>query len=264
MKLLTFAQDFLFGPLPKLFVYHDLQTPFFRKWRPGLSFSKSVYKVVYKFAHLFYTVFSERSRVKGAAMKVYKYIRVSTKAQGSRFGLDRQRHELNKAYPDAIEVVDEISGAKKERPGLDSLLSMVESGDKIVCVSLDRLGRNTADILSLVEELRTKGVSVHLLKENIDTSNNDAFTNFFITMLSAFAQLEREQMLERQAMTKEAMKAEGKNIGRPRTDSAKIEAAITLVNEGKSYREVSEIVGICPATICKAMKQYRAENAFQE
>lgn len=190
---------------------------------------------------------------------IYKYLRVSSKKQGSRFGLDRQQHELNKLYPDAEEIVDMISGAKKSRPGLDRLLSQVKEGDKIVCVSLDRLGRNTADTISLIEDLREKGVSVQFLKENIDTSNDDPFTNFFITMLSAFSQLEREMMLERIEMTKEAMQEQGLNIGRPSTPKAKVEAAIDLVeNKGKSYREASKIIGISPAKICQEMKKYRA------
>lgn len=198
-------------------------------------------------------------------MTNFGYMRVSTKKQGSRFGLERQKDALLSAgiKPQNL-YSDEMSGAKKNRPGLDELRGIVESGDSITCVSMDRLGRDTLDTITLIESLREKDVAVHFLKEGIDTSKNDAMTNCFIGIMACFAQLEREQMLERQEMAYESMKARGNQIGRPRIKSDTVETVIEKVNEGYSYREVAEIVKISPAKICQIMKQYRAENAFQE
>lgn len=191
-------------------------------------------------------------------MTDYGYMRVSTKKQGSRFGLERQKDALVSAGIEPQNLYsDEISGAKKNRPALDELRGIVESGDSITCVSMDRLGRDTLDTITLIESLREKGVAVHFLKEGIDTSKNDAMTNCFIGIMACFAQLEREQMLERQEMAYESMRARGKQIGRPKSPEDKIEAAISLVNEGKSYREVSKIVGLSPAKICQEMKKHR-------
>lgn len=191
-------------------------------------------------------------------MTDYGYMRVSTKKQGSRFGLERQKDALVSAGIEPQHLYsDEISGAKKNRPALDGLRGIVESGDSITCVSMDRLGRDTLDTITLIESLREKGVAVHFLKEGIDTSKNDAMTNCFIGIMACFAQLEREQMLERQEMAYESMRARGKQIGRPKSPEDKIEAAISLVNEGKSYREASKIVGLSPAKICQEMKKHR-------
>lgn len=191
-------------------------------------------------------------------MTDYGYMRVSTKKQGSRFGLERQKDALVSAGIEPQNLYsDEISGAKKNRPALDELRGIVESGDSITCVSMDRLGRDTLDTITLIESLREKDVAVHFLKEGIDTSKNDAMTNCFIGIMACFAQLEREQMLERQEMAYESMRARGKQIGRPKSPEDKIEAAISLVNEGKSYREVSKIVGLSPAKICQEMKKHR-------
>lgn len=191
-------------------------------------------------------------------MTNYGYMRVSTKKQGSRFGLERQKDALISAGIEPQNLYsDEISGAKKNRPALDELRGIVEAGDSITCVSMDRLGRDTLDTITLIESLREKGVAVHFLKEGIDTSKNDAMTNCFIGIMACFAQLEREQMLERQEMAYESMRARGKQIGRPKSPEDKIEAAISLVNEGKSYREVSKIVGLSPAKICQEMKKHR-------
>ena len=198
-------------------------------------------------------------------MTNYGYMRVSTKKQGSRFGLERQKDALISAGIEPQNIFsDEISGTKRNRPDLDELRGIAEAGDSITCVSMDRLGRDTLDTITIIESLREKGVAVHFLKERIDTSKNDAMTNCFIGIMACFAQLEREQMLERQEMAYESMRARGKKIGRPSTDSAKIETAIALVNEGKSYREVSKIVGLSPAKICLAMKEHRAEQTSQE
>lgn len=194
-------------------------------------------------------------------MTDYGYMRVSTKKQGSRFGLERQKDALISAGIEPQNLYsDEISGAKKNRPALDELRGIVESGDSITCVSMDRLGRDTLDTITLIESLREKGVAVHFLKEGIDTSKNDAMTNCFIGIMACFAQLEREQMLERQEMAYESMRARGKQIGRPKSPEDKIEAAISLVNEGKSYREVSKIVGLSPAKICQEMKKHRTRQ----
>lgn len=194
-------------------------------------------------------------------MTNYGYMRVSTKKQGSRFGLERQKDALVSAGIEPQNLYsDEISGAKKNRPALDELRGIVESGDSITCVSMDRLGRDTLDTITLIESLREKGVAVHFLKEGIDTSKNDAMTNCFIGIMACFAQLEREQMLERQEMAYESMRARGKQIGRPKSPEDKIEAAISLVNEGKSYREVSKIVGLSPAKICQEMKKHRTRQ----
>lgn len=196
-------------------------------------------------------------------MTEYGYMRVSTKKQGSRFGLDRQRDALIDAGIDPGNLVhDEISGAKKSRPGLDELRGIVEPGDTITCVSLDRLGRDTVDTITLVNDLRERGVSVHFIKEGIDTSKSDAMTNCFLGMMACFAQLEREQMLERQEMAYESMRARGKEIGRPKSPQSKVDTAIKLVTEdGMTYREASAIVGLSPAKICQEMKKYRMGNA---
>lgn len=194
-------------------------------------------------------------------MTDYGYMRVSTKKQGSRFGLERQKDALVSAGIEPQNLYsDEISGAKKNRPALDELRGTVEAGDSITCVSMDRLGRDTLDTITLIESLRERGVAVHFLKEGIDTSKNDAMTNCFIGIMACFAQLEREQMLERQEMAYESMRARGKQIGRPKSPEDKIEAAISLVNEGKSYREVSKIVGLSPAKICQEMKKHRTRQ----
>ena len=186
---------------------------------------------------------------------MYGYMRVSSKVQGSRWGLQRQQKQLLDYGIDKKNLIhDEISGSNRSRKGLNHLLDVVCDGDTVVVVSLDRLGRNVVDCLNLIQEFRDKNVDIVFLKENINTSNNDAMTNAFIAIASAFAQLEKERMLERVEETKAAMKEKGLDIGRPRVDQDKLDAAVSMYLEGKgSYRAISKIVGISPAKICLAV-----------
>lgn len=196
-------------------------------------------------------------------MTTYTYARVSTKKQGSqKFGLDRQVIEFkNAGYSIDNLVTDEISGSKMHRKGLDKLKKELVSGDTVVVVSLDRLGRSMVECVNLINEFREKGVAIVSLKESIDTSKDDAFTNFFIQMMLSFSELEKNLMLERQAAAYEAMREQGIELkGRPRKDKQTNEAVKMYLAGGKSYREVAELFGISAATVCNAVKKYREEH----
>ena len=196
-------------------------------------------------------------------MTTYTYARVSTKKQGSqKFGLDRQVIEFkNAGYSIDNLVTDEISGSKMHRKGLDKLKKELVSGDTVVVVSLDRLGRSMVECVNLINDFREMGVAIVSLKESIDTSKDDAFTNFFIQMMLSFSELEKNLMLERQAAAYEAMREQGIELkGRPRKDKQTNEAVKMYLAGGKSYREVAELFGISAATVCNAVKKYREEH----
>ena len=196
-------------------------------------------------------------------MTTYTYARVSTKKQGSqKFGLDRQIVEFkNAGYSIDNLVTDEISGSKMHRKGLNGLKKKLVAGDTVVVVSLDRLGRSMVECVNLINEFRENGSSVVSLKESIDTSKDDAFTNFFIQMMLSFSELEKNLMLERQAAAYEAMREQGIELkGRPRKDKQTNEAVKMYLQGGKSYREVAETFGISAATVCNAVKKYREEH----
>ena len=196
-------------------------------------------------------------------MKMRLYARVSTKKQGEeKFGLERQIIEFKNAgySPDEYELyIDEISGTKKNRPGLDRLKNDAEPGSKIICVSLDRLGRSTVDVIELIEYFRSRDVSIVFLKEHLSTDKNDAFSEFFITMLAAFSTLERNLMLERQAAAYQAMREQGIPLkGRPKVDPAKLQASIELYESGnKSLRDVAAITGVSASRISRELKARR-------
>lgn len=133
------------------------------------------------------------------------YIRVSTEDQNTA----RQEHQLKDV--DRV-YLEKISGKSTDRDELKKMMEYVRQGDTVVVESISRFARNTKDLLSLVDELKHKGVAFVSLKEKIDTSTPQG--QFMLTVFGALAQLERESILQRQKEGIAIAKAEGKYKGR--------------------------------------------------
>ncbi|MBJ7886022.1 recombinase family protein, partial [Bacillaceae bacterium HSR45] len=111
------------------------------------------------------------------------YARVSTGLQN----LNLQEDRLNQYGCEKI-FSDHISGAKSKRPGLDRAIEFARSGDTIVVWRLDRLGRNMADLITLVNELNNRGVSFHSLEENITMDKSSSTGQLLFHLFAAFAE----------------------------------------------------------------------------
>ena len=139
-------------------------------------------------------------------MKV-AYIRVSTEDQNTARQEEAIRNlGVEKAF------IEKVSGKNMDRPQLKTMLDYVREGDTLIVESYSRLGRNTKDLLSIVEELEKKGVAFVSLKENIDTSTPQG--KLMLTIFAGLAQFERECTLQRQKEGIAIAKAEGKYKGR--------------------------------------------------
>ena len=109
--------------------------------------------------------------------------------------------------------MDKLSGAKTERPGLTKCLATLQSGDILVVWRLDRLGRSMRHLITLVEDLRNKGVGFRSLNEGaIDTSY--ASGELIFNIFSALAQFERQLIQERTKAGLAAARARGRKIDR--------------------------------------------------
>lgn len=138
-------------------------------------------------------------------MRTAIYLRVSTEDQANGFGLDVQEEKARamatvKGWP-VVHVFqdDGISGTldERSRTGLAALLRAARRRrvDAVIVASLDRLGRKTSLVLTLVEKLKAAGVALISCKESLDTST--ASGQFVLTMFAALAQLERDTIVER-------------------------------------------------------------------
>ncbi|CGI74203.1 site-specific recombinase [Salmonella enterica subsp. enterica serovar Typhi] len=106
------------------------------------------------------------------------YVRVSTNDQNT----DLQRNALSCAGCERI-FEDKISGTKSDRPGLKKLLRTLSAGDTLVVWKLDRLGRSMRHLVTLIEELRQRGVNFRSLTDSIDTST--PMGRFFFHVMGA-------------------------------------------------------------------------------
>ena len=172
---------------------------------------------------------------------IFGYIRVSKDEQN----YDLQTDALKKAGCEEI-FKEKISGASKNRPEFEKLLSHLRKGDVVVVWRIDRLGRTTLELIKLMVEFREKGVEFRSLTEGIDTTTPMGRVWF---MLSAvFAENEREIIRERSKAGIDAARARGKVGGRPKGLSkeakAKASTAAILYKEGRSISQIRESLKI--------------------
>ena len=135
------------------------------------------------------------------------YVRCSTVEQN-------EARQMKMMEEQGIEklFIDKASGKNTDRKAFHEMMDFVRMGDIIVVESISRIARNTRDLLSIISELTQEGVEFVSLKENIDTSTPQG--RFMLTVFGALAELERENILERQREGIEIAKQEGKYKGR--------------------------------------------------
>ena len=159
------------------------------------------------------------------ASRLFGYARVSTDDQDLSLQIDAlQQHGI----PKTAIFMDKVSGAKTERPGLTKCLESLTSGDILVVWRLDRLGRSMRHLITLVEDLRSKGIGFRSLNEGaIDTTC--ASGELIFNIFSALAQFERRLIQERTKAGLAAARARGRQGGRPRVTAA--EAKVVLAKK---------------------------------
>lgn len=184
----------------------------------------------------------------------FGYVRVSTDDQTT----ENQKRSISERYSNVRWYSDDaVSGAipAAQRPKLSQLLDTVQAGDTVVVAAIDRLGRNTIDVLTTVEMLKHKGVSVISLRENFDLAT--PVGTAMLTMLAAMAQLERDNIKVRQLAGLERARAEGKNLGREKTiDDAGV--AQWRMDNQASIKQTAEHFGISIASVKRACATSKA------
>ena len=172
------------------------------------------------------------------------YARISTHLQN----LDLQKDALTKAGCEKI-FVDEVSGAKAARPGLDQAMEMLREGDSLVVWRLDRLGRSLKHLIELVGQFDERKIGLKSLQESIDTSSSGGKLIFH--MFGALAEFEHNLIQERTKAGLVAARDRGRNGGRPpKLDERKREAVVQLYKKREqSVSEICRIMGISKPTL---------------
>ena len=181
------------------------------------------------------------------------YARVSTGHQS----LDQQIDALTAAGVEATRVYsDKLSGTstREQRPGLASLMDYAREGDAIVVVGIDRLGRSAAEVMTTIRELGERGIVLRSLREGIDTSN--ATGRMVAGVLASLAELELELGRERRAAARDARKARGQSVGRPKAlDKSKAALAQRMHASGESASTIAATLGVSRATVYRVLSE---------
>jgi DNA invertase Pin-like site-specific DNA recombinase len=181
-------------------------------------------------------------------MAAVGYIRVSTADPNA----DLQRDALKAAGVDRIFEDLGVSGSTASRPGLDAALDFLREDDILVVWRLDRLGRSTVNVLSLLDELAARQVGFRSLTEGLDTGGS--MGRVLISIMAAFAQLERDVIRERTSAGLKAARDRGRVGGRPRSlNDSTVAVARALFATGKPATVIAGELGCSVATVYRAL-----------
>lgn len=185
--------------------------------------------------------------------------RVSTDSQDAQL----QRDALTEAGCARI-FEEKISSRKAatDRPGLAAALDYLRAGDTLVFWKLDRFGRSVKEILTIADDLHERGIGVRILTGKLSgTYTPSGEGKFFFTMMAAFAELERDIILERTMAGLRAARAQGRVGGRPTVmDPDKLAAAHARRARGESPAQIAKALGISRASVYRHLADTRSSD----
>jgi DNA invertase Pin-like site-specific DNA recombinase len=179
-------------------------------------------------------------------MRLFGYARVSTSQQS----LDIQINSLKESGVHINRIfTDKASGDKADREGLKLLKVKMEKGDVLLVKKLDRLGRDTGDMIQLIKEFDRMDVAVRFLDDGISTEGD--MGRMIVTILSAVAEAEKKRILERTNEGRIEAMAKGIKFGRKRTVDR--EQVFLLRKEGIGATDIAKRLNIGRATVYKVL-----------
>lgn len=176
----------------------------------------------------------------------YGYARVSTLGQS----LDDQTEQLVKLGIDKQNIYSEkITGVMKsdDRKEFSKLLDKIQSGDELVVMKLDRLGRSTIDILTTIQNLRSQGIDITI--EGVGTIRSDMMGNLMTNLLASFAEFERSLIIDRTQSGRRRAIENGVKMGRKMKLSKQAQEAIRRRYGQESGNILSKEYGVSLRTI---------------
>lgn len=189
---------------------------------------------------------------------ILAYTRVSSDGQS----VEAQRHAIGQRYKvsdDGWFTDEATSGTTKalERDGFKALFTFARKSDTVIVAAIDRLGRNTIDVLETVEALAKKGVTVVSLREGFDLSTPTG--KLMLTLLAGVAELERENIRARQMAGIEKARQDGRKLGAPKQHDDAAIASWRKTN-GASIQATADHWGVSTATVKRACRAHQVET----
>ena len=183
--------------------------------------------------------------------KILAYLRASTGKQD----LSNQKLEIlefarknNLKINEFIKITISSRKTNKQRR-IDEMIGKLAESDTLIVTELSRLGRSTAEVISLINALIDQNIRVIIIKQNLDISKHDMNSKIIITLFSLFSELERDLVSLRTKEALAAKKKQGVKLGKPKgtiqkskfdKDLAKIKE---LLEYGLSVRKIANVLG---------------------
>ena len=157
-----------------------------------------------------------------------------------------------------VYMVEQVSGTipfERRTKGFE-LFQKLKRNDHLICSHLDRFGRNTLDLLQMVEKFKRKKISLHFVDIGGEVTGSDAMGSVFLKLLSVFAEFYAKQISEKSKATKQRMIKENRYTGGKKKfgydldennyyvpcekEQSLIRQMQTMRSAGESYKTISE------------------------
>jgi DNA invertase Pin-like site-specific DNA recombinase len=177
---------------------------------------------------------------------IYGYARVSTAAQD----LTSQLAQLKAAGCEKV-FREKITGTTADRPQLKKLMAVLAHGDVVIIPAVDRLSRDTTDLLVIARDMQRAGAGLRSIAEPVVDTTSD-FAELVLAMLGVAAKLERRRIAERAARGRADAKAKGVRFGRkPKLTAHQRREARERIEAGETQRSVARSYNVSQSTISR-------------
>jgi len=182
------------------------------------------------------------------------YARISTQEQN----LDRQINTLMAAGVSRKHLYcEKMTGTKVDRPELNRMLDDLEMGDTVIIADLTRISRSTKDLLEIVQRIKDRGAYIRSIKDTwLDTTSNNPYNDFLLTVMSGLSQLERDLISQRTKEGLASAKARGRNGGRPSKQNEKADMVMALYDSGMKIADIVRNTELSRSTVNRIVKNH--------
>lgn len=182
----------------------------------------------------------------------YGYCRVSTVGQDLK---EQEDALVALGVPKANIFKEKISGVIRsdDRPQFGKLLKKIQAGDELVVMKLDRLGRSTLDILTVLQNLRGQGIAITI--EGVGTIRDDMMGSLTMNLLASFAEFERALIIDRTQSGRKRAMANGVRMGRKEKLSPQAQNAIKRRYGSETGKSLANEYGVGLRTIQRVARE---------
>ncbi|KAL1026986.1 recombinase family protein [Haemophilus influenzae] len=191
-------------------------------------------------------------------MKVYGYVRVSTNQQDTEKQWNTVLNYANDVLRSPIDKIEDTASGKIEwrKRSLGNVVEQAQSGDVIVVSEISRLERSTLGVLDFLKVTAEKDIAVHIVQQGlVFKGQNDITSKIMATVLGMVAEIEREFISQRTRNALAKIKADGKQLGRPRGEAKKHRLdgfkndIFKMIKQGVAKRSIARMYNVAPSTL---------------